>query len=388
LKKAIITSKLPNQAETIFTKMSVLAQQHNAINLGQGFPDFNMNEALIELAAKAMRDGHNQYAHMQGLLALREKIAEKVFFLYGQNIDPQTEICITPGGTYSIFTALTTILHPGDEVIVFEPAYDSYIPNIEVNSATAVTIPLTFPDYSINWDLVKEKISGKTRAIILNSPHNPTGKILSKNDLEQLQDIVSGTGIFLISDEVYEHVIFDGLQHESLLKYPDLFERSFITFSFGKVYQCTGWKIGYCISPAALMKEFLKIHQFNCFSVYAPAQYALATFLDDKKQYLELGSILQAKRDLFNRLMAKTPLQPVSSKGSYFQLYSYKNISDAPDTAFAEQLTVQAKVASIPVSVFYKNHTDEHVLRFCFVKKEETLEIAVNRLIEFFQQQS
>lgn len=383
MKQPVIKSKLPAVGQTIFTVMSSLALQHNAINLGQGFPDFEMNPELSDLVSKAMKDGHNQYAHRNGLLELREAIAEKVSFLYNSNIDPATEICITPGGTYAIYTALTTVLNPGDEVIVFEPAYDSYIPNIEVNGAIPVKIQLTFPDYSIDWNLVKERITPATKMIILNSPHNPTGSILSKNDIKELRQIVSGTRIFIVSDEVYEHLIYDGLEHESILKYPDLFERSFVAFSFGKVYHCTGWKMGYCIAPSHLMNEFLKIHQYNCFCCNTPIQYALAKFLQNKTAYLQLGSFLQAKRDYFKELMKETKFIPIPSHGSYFQLYSYEGISNESELEFAKKLTIDAGVATIPTSAFYKEGDDNKVLRFCFAKKESTLKEAATRLLNY-----
>lgn len=363
--------------------MSVMALKHEAINLGQGFPDFDMNPRLISLVDKAMRDGHNQYAHKNGLLSLREKIAEKVAFLYKNDIDPGTEICITPGGTYAIYTALTTVLHPGDEVIVFEPAYDSYIPNILVNGAVPVLIPLTFPEYKIDWDLVRARISTRTRMIILNSPHNPTGSVLDKEDIGQLRSIVLNSEILILSDEVYEHIIFDGKTHESILKYPELLARSFVCFSFGKVYHCTGWKMGYCIAPSAFMKEFLKVHQFNCFSCHTPVQYALSDFLNDKDEYLTLGTFLQKKRDYFGLLMKQTKFQPLPSHGSYFQLYSYRQISDKTELDFAVELCREAGVASIPASAFYADKTDNKVLRFCFVKKECTLKGAVDRLIKY-----
>ncbi len=379
----VIQSKLPNIGETIFTKMSALALQHKAINLGQGFPDFEMNPQLIELVNKAMMEGHNQYAHRNGAISLREAISEKVLELYAAQINPATEICITPGATYAIYTALTALLHPGDEVIVFEPAYDSYIPNIEINGAIPVLIPLEHPDYKINWNRVREKISPATKLIILNSPHNPTGSVLNENDIAELRKIVADTGIFILSDEVYEHLIFDGFQHESLLKYPDLFHRSFITFSFGKVYHCTGWKIGYCIAPNELMKEFLKVHQYNCFSTNSPVQYALAQFLKNKDEYLNLAGQMQGKRDYLKTLMEQTGFKPIPSHGSYFQLYDYSQISDETEADFAERLVREAGVATIPVSAFYKEGTDNHVLRFCFAKKESTLKEAVNRLIHY-----
>ena len=378
-----IKSKLPHTGQTIFSVMSSLAAKHNAINLGQGFPDFQMNENLIHLVNKAMVNGHNQYVHMNGLDILRESIADKVSFLYQTIINPETEITITPGATYAIYTALTSILRPGDEVIVFEPAYDSYIPNIEINGARPVLLPLTYPGYKIDWNIVKQNITASTRVIMINSPNNPTGSVLDKNDLEQLSNIVAGTNILIVSDEVYEHIIFDGIQHESILKYPGLFNRSFICFSFGKVYSCTGWKIGYCIAPEALMAEFRKVHQFNCFCCNSPVQYALAEFLKEKKVYLDLGPFLQKKRDYFEKLMDQTNFKSLPSHGSYFQLYSYAEISEENESDFAIRLTKAAGVACIPTSAFYKNKKDDKVLRFCFAKNESTLDRAVEKLLKF-----
>lgn len=382
-----IQSKLPNVGTTIFTVMSALALRHNAINLGQGFPDFPMSDELIALVNEAMKNGHNQYVHMNGYIPLREAIAEKVEFLYNTKINPDTQITVTPGGTYALYTALTTILQPADEVIVFEPAYDSYIPAIEINGAKAINIEMTFPEYKsdsyrIDWSLVKNKINDRTKAIIINSPHNPTGSVLSKEDIKQLQSIVKDTNIIIISDEVYEHLIFDGKQHESILKYPDLQEKSFVCFSFGKVYHCTGWKLGYCIAPEYLMKEFRKIHQFNCFTCDTAKQVALSTFLKQKENYLQLGIFLQQKRDFFQSLMAQTKLLPLPSSGSYFQLYSYKKISEETEKIFAARLTKENGVATIPVSAFYLSEVNNQVLRFCFSKKESTLEAAVEGLIK------
>ena len=377
-----ITSKLPSIGPTIFTVMSSLAVEHNAINLGQGFPDYPMSEELISLVNQHMKAGHNQYVHMNGLPALRNVIAEKIFGLYQQQINADTEITVTPGGTYAIYTALTAVLQPGDEVIVFEPAYDSYIPNVEINGAVPVLIPLTYPDYKIDWNEVRKRISAKTKMVMLNSPHNPTGAILSKEDIFQLQQIVKDTNIFILSDEVYEHLIFDDMQHESMLRYPDLLERSFVCFSFGKVYHCTGWKLGYCIAPAALTKEFRKVHQFNCFSCNSPMQFALADFLQYKESYLTLGNFLQKKRDYFMNLMKQTNFKPLPSHGSYFQLYSYEGMSDESEKDLAIRLTKDFGVATIPASAFYKNGKDDKALRFCFAKKESTLEEAVNRLLK------
>lgn len=377
-----VFSKLPNAGTTIFTVMSVLAAQHKAINLGQGFPDYPMSEELIALVNEAMKSGQNQYVHMNGYIPLREAIAEKCEYLYATNINPDSQITITPGGTYAIYTALTTILHPGDEVIVFEPAYDSYIPGIEINGAKPIIIQLQFPDYSINWSEVKNKINEKTKAIIINSPHNPTGSVFSLNDIEQLRAVTKETNIIIISDEVYEHLIFDNKKHESILKYPDLLERSFVCFSFGKVYNCTGWKLGYCISPESLMKEFRKIHQFNCFTCDTPKQVALSGFLQKRENYLELGSFLQKKRDHFQKLMKETKFKPLPTYGSYFQVYSYSALSDESEKDFAVRLTKEQGVATIPVSAFYSSGTDNGVLRFCFSKKETTLEAAVERLMK------
>ena len=373
-------SKLPNVGTTIFTVMSSLAVQHHAINLGQGFPDYPMSEELIALVNEAMQKGHNQYVHMNGYIPLREAIAEKVEYLYQTRINPDTQITVTPGGTYALYTALTTILQPGDEVIVFEPAYDCYIPAIEINGAKAIAVELTFPDYAIDWAVVKNKITERTRAIMINSPHNPTGSVLSKDDIEQLRSIVKDTQIIIISDEVYEHLIFDNKMHESILKYPDLLERSFVSFSFGKVYHCTGWKLGYSIASGHLMQEFRKIHQFNCFCCDTPKQVALSTFLKQKENYLQLGNFLQQKRDFFQNLMGQTRLKALPTFGSYFQIYSYQAISDESEKDFAIRLTKQNGVAAIPVSAFYSSEVNNSVLRFCFAKKESTLQSAVERL--------
>lgn len=376
----LLQSKLPNVGTTIFTVMSGLATQHSAVNLGQGFPDFPMNHELTELVNWAMKNNFNQYSPMPGWMPLREAIAEKASFLYQAQLNPDTEITITPGGTYAIYSALTAILHPGDEVIVFEPAYDSYIPNIEINGAKAITIDLVYPDYHIDWVAVRNAVNSNTKAIVINSPHNPTGSVIGKNDIEELRKIVEGTNIFIISDEVYEHLIYDNIPHQSILRYPDLMQRSFVCFSFGKVYNCTGWKLGYCIAPAALTQEFRKVHQFNCFSCHTPSQVALAQFLQNRDAYLSLSSYMQEKRDHFVELMKSTRFEMLDSHGSYFICAKYNRISDENDKDFAIRLTKEAGVATIPVSAFYQNGKDDKVLRFCFSKKKETLEAAVEKL--------
>lgn len=375
-----ILSKLPEVGTTIFTVMSVLANEHKAVNLGQGFPDFSMSDELTSLVNAAMKNDLNQYTHMNGFPLLRERLCEKAAKLYGANINPETQVTVTPGGTYAIYTSLTTVLRPGDEVIVFEPAYDSYIPNIEINGAIPVLIALQYPDYSIPWDEVRSKITSKTKMIMINTPHNPTGSVLRENDIEELRSIVRDTDIMILSDEVYEHLIFDEIPHQSMLRYPDLLERSFVCFSFGKTYHCTGWKLGYCITSPTLMKEFRKVHQFNCFSCDTPKQVAIAEYLQNEEAYLGLPAFLQAKRDFFRELMKATPFQCIPSHGSYFECYSYANFSDEPDKDLAIRLTKEYGIATIPMSAFYKYGQDNNVLRFCFAKKEETLERAVEKL--------
>lgn len=377
----LVYSKLPDVGTTIFTVMSQLATELGAVNLGQGFPDFPMSHALTSLVAAAMKNNFNQYTHMNGLPLLRERLAEKAAKLYGASVNPDTQITVTPGGTYAIYTSLTAVLQPGDEVIVFEPAYDSYIPNIEINGAIPVLVSLQYPDYSIPWNEVRAKITTRTRMIMVNTPHNPTGSVLREKDIEELRSIVRGTGIMILSDEVYEHLIFDDMPHLSMLRYPDLMERSFVCFSFGKTYHCTGWKLGYCISAPELMKEFRKVHQFNGFSCDTPKQVAIAEYILYEKAYLELPSFLQQKRDFFRELMKATPFQCIPSQGSYFECYGYGHFTQEADREFAIRLTKEYGIATIPLSAFYKQGTDHKVLRFCFAKKEETLEKAVARLV-------
>ena len=374
-------SKLPNIGTTIFTVMSNLAKEHNAINLSQGFPDYPISPVLVDLVTKAMQDGYNQYAPMTGLPELRNALATKMEKLYQSTINPDSEITITPGGTYAIYTAFTTILQAGDEAIVLEPANDSYIPNIETNGAKAICIPLRYPDYSVDWELVKASISHKTKAIIINSPHNPTGYIWSKDDMLKLDEITRDTSIYVISDEVYEHITLDGRAHESVLKYPSLFARSFVIYSFGKVFHTTGWKMGYCVAPADLMKEFRKIHQFLSFTCNTPMQVALAQFLTHESEYLSLPAFFERKRNLFLDLLSDLPFTiHQKAQGSYFQLASYEKINHMPDKDFAIWLTKEHGVATIPVSAFNHDGKDDKLIRFCFAKQDETLELACQRL--------
>ncbi len=377
-----ITSKLPSVGTSIFTIMSALASQYKAVNLGQGFPDFPMNKELIDQVNEAMNKGFNQYVPMKGYSPLLDVLAEKAYSLYQTNLDAGSQITITPGGTYAIYTALTTVLQPGDEVIIFEPAYDSYIPNVKINGAVPVLINLKFPEYKIDWNEVRQKITLKTRMIMLNSPHNPTASVLNDADMKELQSVVKDTDILILSDEVYEHLIFDNIRHQSILRYPDLLQRSFVCFSFGKVYHCTGWKLGYCISSPELMEEFRKVHQFNCFSCHSPSQVALASFLKNSDSYLSLAGFMQAKRDSFINLMKDTRFTMLDSMGSYFICAKYDRISDEKDVELVVRMTKDFRVAAIPVSAFYENHTDNKVVRFCFAKKIETLEAAVEKLIK------
>lgn len=373
---SLINSKLPNIGTTIFAVMSKLAADHNAINLSQGFPDFSCNEELIALVNKYMKAGNNQYAPMSGLIALREMLARKTEELYTAKYDPETEITITAGATQAIYTAISAIIHEGDEVIIFEPAYDCYQPAIELNGGKTIYMQLRTPDYTIDWEKVKKVINHRTKMIIINTPHNPTGSVMSLADMVMLQKLTKDTDIVIISDEVYEHIIFDDHKHQSVARFPILAERSFIISSFGKTYHATGWKIGYCVAPQNLMAEFRKVHQFLVFSCNTPIQMALAEFLKQKEQYLELGNFYQEKRNHFISLVKGSKFTLIPAAGTYFQLLNYKNLSKEKDTDYAIRLTKEFGIASIPVSVFYHEQEDNHVLRFCFAKKEETLEKA------------
>lgn len=374
-------SKLPNVGTSIFAIMSKMANDYGAINLSQGFPDFQCNEELVNLVNKYMKKGYNQYAPMQGLMTLREGIAEKTEELYSQKYNPDTEITVTAGATQALYTAITAVVEEGDEVIVFEPAYDSYVPVIELNGGKPVYIQLKAPDFKIDWDQVQKVVTSRTKLIIINSPHNPTGSTLTALDLERLKKIVSGTKIIILSDEVYEHIIFDNLDHQSIARFPKLAERSFIISSFGKTYHNTGWKIGYCVAPAHLMKEFRKVHQFVVFTVNTPIQYAFAEFIKRKEEYINLNSFYQKKRDYFNSLLKGSKFKIKPSNGTYFQLLDYSKIDSLNEVDYAEKLTKEYGIASIPVSVFYHKATENKVLRFCFAKSDETLEQAAEKLL-------
>ena len=369
-----IQSKLPEVGTTIFTVMSRMAAEEGAINLSQGFPDFNAPEELLELVNKHMRDGHNQYSPMEGLMVLREQIAAKVSRLYGLQPDPETDITVTSGATEALHSSISTLVQPGDEAIVLEPAYDSYIPSIELNGGIPVTVSLNPNDFSVPWDDLKASITERTRLIIINTPHNPTGTIWSAEDLDRLAEIIRDTRIAVLSDEVYEHIIFDGQKHNSVLTHPELATRSVAVFSFGKTFHSTGWKIGYIVAPTAISREIRKVHQFVQFSVHTPSQYALAEYMDSLESYQFLADFYQQKRDLFLKLTADIPFRPLPSRGTYFQLFSYEGYSDMHDRDLAEHMTKEKKVACIPISVFYRDKTDNHYLRFCFCKGDDTLE--------------
>ncbi|WP_343532453.1 methionine aminotransferase [Pedobacter sp.] len=375
-----INSKLPTVGTTIFTVMSKLAADHQAINLSQGFPDYETDKQLIDEISQAMKGGFNQYAPMAGLLSLRELISEKIEKLYGTKYHPETEVTITAGGTQAIFTAINTFITAGDEVIIFEPAYDCYAPTIKLLGGLVKPFELQAPDYKIDWEMVKKLFSANTKMIIINTPHNPTGSILRKQDIEALIKLTKDTDILILSDEVYEHIIFDGEQHQSVALYPELAERSLIVASFGKLLHATGWKVGYCLAPEKLMSEFRKIHQFNVFSVNTPMQAGIANYLKSSNVYQEIPVFFQQKRDYFQKLLKQTKFELLPCKGSYFQCVSFANISDEKDTDFAKRLVSAVGVAAIPVSAFYTKKIDNKVIRFCFAKEDSTLEQAVEKL--------
>jgi len=371
-------SKLPTVGTTIFTKMSALANKHNAINLSQGFPNFKSDKILIDMVSNAMQSGYNQYAPMAGSLDLREAIAAKFMNLYNTSYHPDNEITVTAGATQAIYTIISAFVRAEDEVIIFKPAYDCYEPAITINGGKTITVQLEAPNYSVNWEVVKHKITPKTKLIIVNTPHNPSGTILSKADMLQLEQITEGTDIIVLSDEVYEHIVFDNNEHQSVCLFKGLKSRSFITASFGKTFHNTGWKVGYCCAPKELMDEFKKVHQFNVFSVSHPMQKGLAEYLKKPNHYLELSNFFQEKRDLFLSLIKESRFQFKPSGGTYFQVLDYSEITEEYDVDFAKRLTVEYKIASIPLSVFNDNKLDNKVLRFCFAKTKETLKQAAD----------
>lgn len=373
-------SKLQSTGISIFATMSQLCRDHGAINLAQGCPDFDCDPQLVELVYKYMKLGFNQYAPMEGIIGLREAISEKTQRLYHAFYNPQTDITITAGATEAIYTALTSVVEPGDEVILFEPAFDSYIPVIRLSGGVPVPIRLSYPDYRIDWNSVKEKVTSRTRVILINSPHNPTGAVLTKADLDALAEVSEGKNILIISDEVYEHIIFDEAEHVSVALHPELRQKSFIVASFGKTFHTTGWRMGYCIAPAPLSAAFRKVHQFVTFSASTPAQYAITDYLDRSENYLGLPEFYQKKRNYFLELMKHSAFKFIPSTGTYFQLMAYDAISDKSDLEFSSWLVQELKVASIPLSPFYSKGSDAKIVRFCFAKKEETLQQAAEKL--------
>ncbi len=377
-----LQSRLPNVGTTIFTVMSALATEKGAVNLGQGFPDFDCDPALVDAVTSSMKEGFNQYPPMTGVPALREAIAAKVETLYGRRYDPATEITITAGATQALLTAILCAVHPGDEVLVIEPVYDSYVPSIELAGGKPVFVQMEVGPggYTIPWAKVAAAVTPKTRMLMINSPHNPTGSVFKPSDMQALADIVRGTSIVIVSDEVYEHMVYDGARHESVCRYPELAERSFVVSSFGKTYHVTGWKIGYVAAPAALSAEFRKVHQFNVFTVNTPVQHGLARYMADPAPYLDLPAFYQRKRDLFRDGLKATRFRLLPSEGTYFQCVDYSAISDLPEAEFAKWLTAEIGVAAIPVSAFYSKPRESGIVRFCFAKKDETLQTALQRL--------
>ena len=375
-----LASRLPNVGTTIFSVMSALAVQHNAVNLGQGFPDFDCDPQLVDAVAQAMRAGHNQYPPMPGVPALRQAIAGKTEALHGRRYDPGTEITITAGATQAILTAILACVQPGDEVIVLEPCYDSYVPNIELAGGVAVRVPLTPGTFRPDLGKIAAAITTRTRALIINSPHNPSASVWTEDEMRQLEDLLAPTSVLLISDEVYEHMVFDGAQHQSAARFAGLAERAFIVSSFGKTFHVTGWKVGSVAAPAGLMAEFRKVHQFNVFTVNTPMQHGLAEYLKSPTPYRELAAFYQAKRDLFRQGLEGSRLKLLPSCGSYFQCVDISAVSDLGEADFCQWLTREIGVAAIPLSAFYGNGFDQRVVRFCFAKKDETLRAALERL--------
>jgi methionine aminotransferase len=375
-----IFSKLPTVGTTIFSVMSALAHEHGAINLSQGFPNFQSPQRLTDLVCEYLQKGYNQYAPMPGLPELREAIAQKVNQMYGVTLDPDSEITVTAGATQAIYCAIAAFIRPGDEVILLEPAYDCYRPAVEVNGGIPVIYELKAPDYKINWDHIEALLTPATRMIIINTPHNPTGTIMQPTDLLALQHLTSGTDILVLSDEVYEHLVYDELAHQSVLRYPELRSRSLAAYSFGKTFHNTGWKIGYCVAPPELMVEFRKVHQYNTFAVHRPTQHALADYLKDASTYESLPAFYQQKRDFLLDIMEHSRFKPLPCQGTYFCNFDYSAISDETDRVFAHRLITAYGVAAIPVSAFYTSGRDERIIRLCFAKTEETLQAAGERL--------
>ncbi|MDN4587964.1 methionine aminotransferase [Xenophilus aerolatus] len=373
-------TKLPAVGTTIFTVMSALAAEKNAVNLGQGFPDFGCDPKLLDDVTAAMAAGHNQYPPMPGIPALRNAIAGKLEAMYGRHYDPATEITVTAGATQAIITAILAIVRPGDEVIVLEPCYDSYVPNIDLAGGTVVRVPLVPGSFRPDFDRIAAAITPKTRAILVNTPHNPSATVWTAAEMRQLEELLAPTDIFVIADEVYEHMVYDGAQHESVARFPGLAARSFIVSSFGKTYHVTGWKVGYVAAPAPLMAEFRKVHQFNVFTVNTPMQHALAAYMADPAPYLQLPAFYQRKRDLFAAGLAKTRFKLLRSEGSYFQCVDISAVSELGEADFCQWLTTEIGVAAIPLSAFYGDGFDQRVVRFCFAKKDETLQTALDRL--------
>lgn len=373
-------SKLPNSAISIFSRMSLLAQQQQAINLSQGFPDFDIDPKLISLVTHYMQKGFNQYAPMQGTIELRKVIADKYKQYYNLHVDPNEEITITAGGTEGLYSTIAALIHPGDEVITFEPAYDSYSPSVQSFGGKVVPIELLAPDFAIDWNVVRSKITERTKLIIVNNPNNPTGRILFQQDILALEKIVEETGIYVLSDEVYEHLVFDGKKHISVLESEILRQKAFVVASFGKVLHATGWKLGYVITNPLLTAEFRKIHQFNVFSVNTPIQFAIADYLSDISYYDSLAPLFQQKRDYLIEGLKSTPLQILPCEGTYFLLVDYSNITHSEELAYAEKLTQEKKVATIPISAFYTSGLNQNLLRICFAKKEETIQKALQNL--------
>ncbi|RDI99482.1 pyridoxal phosphate-dependent aminotransferase [Dyella solisilvae] len=376
-----IQTKLPKVGTTIFSVMSQSALEHKAVNLGQGFPDFEPPEALRDAVARAMAEGRNQYAPGIGLPTLREQIALKTERLYGHKVSADSEVTVTSGGTEALFSAIAAVVRAGEEVIVFDPAYDSYEPAIELQGSRAVHIPLQAPTFAVDWQRVRDAITPKTRMILINSPHNPTGAVLSSADLEELAAIVRDTEIVVLSDEVYEHIVYDGAQHESVLRHPELAARSIVVSSFGKTYHCTGWKVGYAVAPKALSAEFRKVHQYLTFCTFHPAQVAFAEFLaSSPEHYLELPAFYQAKRDYFRSLIKPSRFKLLDVPGGYFQLVDYSAISNKDDVSFCEWMVKEGGVAAIPLTPFYEQAPGTHLLRLCFAKSDATMEAAAERL--------